>query len=198
MNDSLPGLLFVFVGPAGSGKNTIINRVMEHFPQIGRLPTATTRPPREGEREGVDHFFVSLEAFHAMREAGQLLEYQQVHQTDYYGTVRAPLEELLREGRFALADIDVLGAQKLREAYPHNVVRIFVAPPSLSVLEARMRERNEETEEQIARRLKRAAWEMSQADQTEYKVINDVLETSVAQVVEIVGAEMAAREGIRR
>lgn len=198
MNDSFPGLLFIFVGPAGSGKNTIIKHLIERFPQIGRLPTATTRPPREGEREGIDHFFVTLEAFHAMREAGQLVEYQQVHQTDYYGTVRAPVDQLLREGRFAFADIDVLGAQKLREAYPHNVIRIFIAPPSLTVLEARMRERNEETEEQIARRLKRAEWEMSYADQTEYTVLNDALESSVARVVEIVGGEMATREGVRR
>lgn len=197
MADSYPGLLFVLVGPAGAGKNTIIKRLIPYFPQLGRLPTATTRSPREGEREGIDHFFVSVERFQAMLAAGELIEYQQVHQTDYYGTVRQPVDQLLREGRFAFADIDVLGARALKAAYPENVIRIFILPPDLATLEARMRERNEESEEQIVRRLGRAAWEMGFADEAEYRVVNDELEASTARVTEIIAAAMASRAGVR-
>lgn len=180
---SRKGCLYVFVGPSGVGKNTIMNRVREAFPEMRQLPTATTREKREGEVEGVHHFFVTLEHFNAMREHGDLLEAQEVHPGKFYGVPRSSTVRVLQEGGLWLADIDIFGAEALKAAFPDNVVTIFVTPPSLEVLTERLEERHEQD---IEARLKRVELELSHARFCDHQVVNDDLERCVAEVIAIV------------
>jgi len=180
------GVIFVFVGPAGVGKNTVIKRIMHDFPRLQRMPTATTRPPREGEREGIDHFFVSVERFSAMRDGGELLEYEEVHPGKFYGAVRRPVEESLARGDLLVSDIDVKGAVALKAAFPNHVVTFFILPPTEQALLDRMRERGEATEAEILQRHARAQYELSRATESDYRVVNDNVERCAAEVRAIV------------
>lgn len=177
------GCLYVFVGPSGVGKNTIMNRVRQAFPDMRQLPTATTREKRDDEVEGVHHFFVTLQRFNEMREHGDLLEAQEVHPGKFYGVPRSSTARVLQEGGLWLADIDVYGAEALKGAFPDNVVTIFVRPPSLDVLAERLEERHETD---IAARLQRVELELSYAPTCDFQVVNDDLERCVAEVIAII------------
>ncbi|MCS6870066.1 MAG: guanylate kinase, partial [Anaerolineae bacterium] len=139
--EPLRGLLFVLVGPSGVGKNAIIDRVVARLPNLQRLPTATTRPPRPNEQEGRDHFFVSHERFREMIAEGAFLEYQEVHSGKFYGIIYRVLYDALREGAYLIADIDIRGAAVARATFPDNFVSIFVLPPSLEALRERLAQR---------------------------------------------------------
>jgi guanylate kinase len=180
------------VGPSGAGKNTVISRVIATLRHLGRLPTATTREPREGEEEGVDHYFVSLAVFNEMIANNALIEHEEVHPGKWYGVIRQFTHDKLAAGAFLLADIDIKGATALRREFPNNVVSIFIAPPTLEVLRARLKERGE-TSEEIEKRLQRAAYEISRKDECDYVVINDDLEACVREVANIISCELAKR-----
>ena len=184
----LKGLLFVLVGPSGSGKNTIINDVrVHHNPgNLRQLPTATTRPKRPGETDGVEHFFLSDAEFQELIRTNALVEYQLIHNAGYYGTPRAEVEKALARGDFLLADIDIYGAEALKKAFPDNVVLIFIAPPNSQALEQRIRERKANTDQEIEQRLARADMEMSYALKMDYVIINDALDKAAALVREII------------
>lgn len=185
----LKGLLFVLVGPSGSGKNTLINDLREHNPaHLRQLPTATTRPKRPNETHGVEHFFLSDGEFQELIRTNALVEYQLIHNAGYYGTPRAEVEKALATGDNLLADIDIYGAEALKHAFPDNVVLIFISPPDQAALETRIRERKTNTDQEIQRRLARADMEMSHALRMDYVVINDDFEKSSKVVREIVVA----------
>lgn len=188
------GFLFVLVGPSGAGKNAIINKLLrEQNPgNLRQLTTVTTRPKRENETEGREHYFVSQPRFEELVEADALIEYQLIHKKWYYGTPQAELESAFGKGEHLIADIDVLGAKALKNAFPENVTLVFIAPPNTSVLEARIRERSTDTEEQIQTRLERAALEMGYVPVCDFVVINDDLEHATSLVKEIISAR---REG---
>lgn len=191
---SFRGVLFAMVGPSGAGKNAIMERLIAEDPQLERLPTATTRAPRENEREGVDHFFVTREQFAEMEANDELIESEAVHSTDMYGTVRRAVYDRLERGAVLMADIDVNGAADVHAELPHNTVRIFVAPPNLDVLRQRILAREPGIPpEELERRLDRAAYEMSRRDECEFQVINDRLEGAVAEVAGIIERTVRAR-----
>lgn len=198
MIDSLPGkgLVFAIVGPSAVGKNTIMGHALEQVEQLRQLPTATTRRPRPDEREGREHEFHSDVSFDDLIEQNALLEWQWVH-GHRYGIPRRTVEHAISTGNDLVADIEVFGASILKEKYPDNVVLVFVAPPSMEVLEKRIRARKtdtEETEEQIAARMRRAIFEMKYAAKSDYLIINDVLEQAVAQFLCIASAERRRRD----
>ncbi len=188
------GVLFALVGPAGVGKNTIMVPVMENVPQLRQLPTVTTRAPRPGEQEGQQHFFVSLERFREMAAGQDLLEHQEVHPGKYYGVPRRFVEDALQSGQTLIADIDILGAEALKQAFPVYVVSIFIAPPSLETLNERLHQRGNMSEKEIRDRLARAEFELSRAERCDYRIINDTVEQSVASVTEIIRAELHKRD----
>ncbi|MCC6615822.1 MAG: guanylate kinase [Anaerolineae bacterium] len=192
MVSAYPGILFALIGPAGAGKNTVMDRVLASQANIRQLATATTRGQRAGEMEGREHYFVSRDRFETMLREGALLEHAIVH-GEYYGIPRAPLEAALRNGELLFADVDMLGAQAARTAFPDNVILVFVQPPSLSALVERMRESRGETEAQIGRRLLRAPSEMAFAPQCDYIITNDSLEQATGALMAIVTAELARR-----
>lgn len=192
MVSTYPGILFTLVGPAGAGKNTVMERVLATHENVRQFPTMTTRSKRTGEFEGRQHYFISRERFETMLSQDELLEHAIVH-GEYYGMPRAPLETALRQGELLLADVDMLGTQAARAAFPENVVLVFVQPPSLSALVERMRESRGENEAQIGRRLLRAPSEMAFAPLCDYIITNEELDHAADELVAIITAELARR-----
>ena len=186
--DEHRGKLIVVSGPSGAGKSTVIGLVMERRNDLCFSVSATTRKPREGEVDGVNYFFVSGSEFDRMIGDDELLEHAEYNR-DNYGTPRAYVEEKRRAGMHVLLDIEVQGARQVRERVP-EAIKIFIIPPSLQVLEQRLRGRGTETEEQIQRRLARARGEYREADFYDYVVINDNLETAANELNAIITAEL--------
>lgn len=183
-----PGLLFTLVGPAGAGKNRLIKHILGQT-SLTQLPTATTRPIRAGEQEGREHLYVSREEFQRMIDQGELLEYQVIH-GNLYGMPRAAVERALDSGQSIIADIEVYGAAHAREAYPENVISIFIQPPSIGTLIERMRERRE-TEAEIGKRLLRVPMELAYARDCSYIVLNDSFEHAAQLLQRIVETELS-------
>ncbi|MCA0267944.1 MAG: guanylate kinase [Bacteroidetes bacterium] len=179
----------VLTAPSGSGKTTIARRLLEAFPGLRFSVSATTRPPRDGEVDGRDYHFVSVEHFREMIEAGDLLEWQEVYPGRFYGT---PTSELAKDDRVLLLDIDVMGARNIKHLYGDDVLALYIAPPSLAVLEQRLRARGTETEETLAMRLARARVELGMADVFDRVIVNDVLDDAVAETLSLVRAYLNA------
>jgi guanylate kinase len=183
--------IVVVSGPSGVGKTTVVERVLERRTGIRRSVSMTTRAPRGGERDGVDYLFVSEEEFIRAREAGELLEWAQVHER-WYGTPVARVEESLAAGSIVVLEIDVQGGMIVREKRP-GAVLIFLLPPSLDHLERRLRGRGTDDEEVVRRRLATAEWELAFFDRYDYLVMNDEVERAAEEVVRIVDAAWAQR-----
>ena len=177
------GKLIVISGCSGVGKSTVLSSVMEKRSDLRFSVSATTRAPRPGETDGVDYYFVSKAKFLDMIEKGEFLEYD-AHMDNYYGTPRGQLEEKLKNGSVIL-DIEPNGAFAVRKAWPEAVL-IFIAPPSMEELERRLRSRGDTSEEQIAKRLDRAKWEMEQSVRYDYVVINEQVEACANEIQKII------------
>ncbi len=182
------GLLFVLSAPSGCGKSTIVHQVMQNIPNLEFSVSHTTRKPRPGEVDGRDYHFVSPEAFTALREQRPcgFLEWAEVHGC-WYGTSVAAVEQCMREGRDVLLDIDVQGAAQVRQRA--NPVTVFIVPPSLKILEHRLRQRGTEEETTIVRRLNNARKELAVVDAYDYVIVNDRLDDAVEALQSIILAE---------
>jgi len=181
------GKLFVLSGPSGSGKSTILKGVFEALPEAYFSVSATTRAPRPNEVDGRDYLFLDEEAFLKRKDEGGLLE-ANYHFGNWYGTPRGPIEERIREGRDVLLDIEVEGAAQVKGKMP-EAVTIFLFPPSLAILEQRLRARETDHEEKILHRLDRAQKEYERAMFYDYLVINDTVEEAIGEVLAIIKAE---------
>ena len=180
------GRLFVISGASGVGKGTVLKGVMEQRRDLSFSVSATTRPPRPGEVDGVHYYFISKEKFEEMIEKDAFLEYD-AHAANYYGTPMAQLEEKMVSGS-VLLDIEPAGAKIVKTKRP-DAVLIFVMPPSVEELERRLRGRGDTSDEQIALRMERAKWEMEQRSWYDYTVVNDELDACVAEVLKIIAQE---------
>jgi guanylate kinase len=180
----LPGRLFVISGPSGSGKSTLVRRLVSRPELWVQLSvSATTRPPRPGERDGVDYFFLTRAEFEAARERGEFLEWAEVH-GNLYGTPVSPVRKALATGVCELLEIDVQGGFQVRERVP-SAVLVFIDVPSFSELEERLRARASDDEQQIERRLAGARWEIEQAGRYDHRVLNGEIEQAVDDLVAI-------------
>ncbi|TVP49519.1 MAG: guanylate kinase [Gemmatimonadales bacterium] len=177
----------ILAAPSGTGKTTIAHALVERFARFVFSVSATTRPPRGDESDGVDYDFVSREAFEAMIEGGELLEWAEVH-GNLYGTPRRNLEAAAARGEHVVLDIDVQGARQLRERAPEAVL-IFVFPPSASALWGRLTARGTEAMDEVRRRLAAAQDELAEARHFDYIVVNDDLDRAISRVRAIVEAE---------
>ncbi len=183
------GLLFVFSGPSGAGKNTIMDAVMESESYLQQLPTATTRECRHDEKEGREHYFVTEAEFRQRILAKSLIEWQIIHAKGVYGVPRHAVQDVILGNKLAVADVDVLGAMDLKREFDDHVVLIYVLPPDKATLEKRLRDRPDvDTEEELQTRLRRADFEMGFADQYDHHIINrdNELDASVAQALNII------------
>ena len=186
MERATRGKLVVVSGPSGVGKTTVVKQVLEAAPvPLVFSVSATTRPPRPGEVDGVDYRFLSHEEFAQRRQRGEFLECFQVFGRDHwYGTLLSEVTPSLEAGKWVILDVDVQGGLAVIERYP-EAITIFVRPPSLEVLETRLRQRHTETEEAIQRRLGQARRELAVADQYRHQVINDQLDRAVQEICDI-------------
>ena len=187
------GLMLVLSSPSGAGKTTISRRLLYTEANLSLSISATTRPPRPGEEEGKDYFFVSDARFAEMVENGELLEHARVF-GNRYGTPKTPVEQALESGRDVLFDIDWQGTQQLRESAREDLVSVFILPPSTVELERRLHARAQDSDEVVRGRMAKAADEMSHWAEYDYIIINDNLESSVRQVEAILTAERLKRE----
>ncbi len=176
--------LVVLSAPSGAGKTTICKRLVERNPDFRISISATTRPPRPGEQDGVDYYFISMEEFQERIQKGEFLEYEQVH-GNYYGTLREKVEALLDAGYTVLFDIDVNGALKIKQQFPEAIL-IFIRPPSLEELKRRLRNRKTEKPEEIEKRLQRLPEEYQKAVFFDYEVVNDNLLKTLLTIEKII------------
>lgn len=175
--------LFVVSGPSGAGKGTLVSLVREQRPDLGLTVSATTRQPRPGEVDGVSYHFLSKEEFATRVEAGEFLEWANVH-GNCYGTLRSEVDRNLAAGRSVILEIDVQGALNVRKFYP-DAVLVFIEPPSMEVLEQRLRGRGTEDEQSLELRLADAAGELEMAREYDERVVNDDLQESCAELFRV-------------
>jgi guanylate kinase len=167
------GLFIVISGPSGVGKGTIINLLKERMPQAVFVLSHTTREMRPGEKDGEQYHFVSVEQFRKDIEEGKFLEYAQVHQKDYYGTMREMVEKGLDQGQLVIREVDIQGAKSIKELIPKDqLILIFIQPENINLLRARIQHRSELPEEELKRRLHSAELELAEAGHFDYRITN--------------------------
>ena len=176
---ALPPRILVISAPSGAGKTTLIQLLVKKYPDLFAISVSTTtRAPRPGEVNGKDYLFTDQADFKKRIAAGDFVEWAEVF-GNYYGTSKSQIAATLAQGKHVILNIDVSGAAKIREAYPHTAQTIFLQPPSLEVLEKRLRDRGTETEESLKKRLGRAESEMKRAPEFDSIVVNDKLDQAV-------------------
>ena len=182
----MSGHLYIVAAPSGAGKTTLVRLLLENDAQIGLSVSVTTRAPRPGEQDGREYHFVSVPDFLARIDQGEFLEWAEVH-GNYYGTSRRWIETQMENGRDVLLEIDWQGAQQVRKAFP-AAIGIFILPPSLAVLQARLVGRGADSAETIARRLAAARDEMRHVDEFNYVIINDDLSQALNNLKSVINA----------
>jgi len=180
------GKLVVISGPSGAGKSTVCRRLAEAAPEIQLSVSATTRPPRPGEKEGVDYYFISRDEFERRVKAGGFAEHAE-YAGNLYGTPRKQLEDAVAHGKTIVMDIDVQGAAQVVREYP-DAVTIFLAPPNFDALQKRLRGRNTDSSEAMARRIEIARNEMTHSRKYKHNVVNDDLQRAVDKILDIIVA----------
>lgn len=184
-----PGLLFVISGPSGVGKNTVLTDVLKLKKDLFYSISATTRPPRGQEKDGVNYYFLTEEEFKKEIEKGGFLEWAKVYDC-FYGTPKKTVLDRLNKGKHVILDVDIQGAAQIRKNYPDSIL-IFLYPPSLDELKLRLHRRNTEDPAAIQRRLKYLEKELSSLHLYDYVVVNDILEEASRRVEAIITAEEA-------
>lgn len=193
-DDSLPSpaRLLILSGPAGAGKTTIVKRLIAESPVPLELSvSATTRPPRPGEVNGIDYYFLSYDEFMNRRDRGDFIECAEVHRTgNWYGTLRSEIHRIQAAGRWVLLEIDVQGAKRVMSLYP-EAMSVFLRTPSIEEYERRLRSRGTESEEVIRRRLRTAQDELQSVACYQHTVVNDELDRAVQELCDLLAAREA-------
>ncbi len=176
----------LFSAPSGSGKTTIIRRLMQYFDCFEFSISATSRHPRAGEQRDVDYYFLTPDEFERRVQQGLFLEWEEVYAGTCYGTLKSEIDRICSTGKVVIFDVDVNGGINLKHYFGDDALAIFVKPPSIEMLEQRLRGRGTESEESIQKRLGRSAKELEEAPKFDVTIINDDLEQAVAEAREVI------------
>lgn len=168
--------VIIFSAPSGAGKTTIVQYLLAEFEQLQFSISATSRAPRGEEVDGREYFFISTDEFEKRIEVGQFVEYEQVYAGVYYGTLNAEVEKLWAQGKTIVFDVDVKGGMRLKDRFGDQACSIFIMPPSIEELEARLRGRGTDSPENIAKRVAKASIEIADAENFDKIIVNDKLE----------------------
>mgnify|MGYP000022742612 CR=1 FL=1 len=177
--------LLLFAAPSGAGKTTIVHHLLERYDQLAFSVSATTRPKRPHEIHGEDYYFINKEAFEARIRSGGFVEWEEVYEGIFYGTLKEELDRLWAQGKHIIFDIDVKGALNIKAAYPGVATAIFVRPPSMQALEQRLRSRGTEGEAELRKRLARASEEMTYEPRFDLTLVNDQLQDALIRAEQI-------------
>jgi guanylate kinase len=189
---SFKGKCIIISAPSGAGKTSIVRYLLKHIPELSFSVSATNRKPRVNETNGVDYHFLSTVDFEARIKNKEFVEWEEVYEGQYYGTLQAEVERLWKTDHHVIFDVDVVGGLNLKEYFGENALSIFVQAPDVKALETRLRSRQTESEEQLAIRLAKAAKEMEFAKDFDEIVINDVFEIACEQAMNLVKKFLSA------
>ena len=178
--------MMVFAAPSGSGKTTIVRHLLDHFEEVDFSISATTRNKRAYEGHGKDYYFLTEDIFRDKIESNEFIEWVEVYQGRFYGTLKSEVERLWNEGKCVLFDIDVLGAMKIKEKYGNQCLAVFIKPPGIESLLERLRKRNTESEETLKTRRERFEKELAFEDQFDVVLVNDDLQMALHKAEQIV------------
>ena len=187
----MAGKLIIFSAPSGSGKSTIINYLLQQSLRLRFSISATSRAPRGMEKNGVEYYFLTPEAFKARIAKGDFLEYEEVYTDKFYGTLKSEVERILNEGDNVIFDVDVVGGCNIKRFYGDRALSVFIQPPSIEELRKRLVGRGTDTPEVIESRIAKAEYELSFADKFDTVVINDDLETAKANALQVIRTFLA-------
>ena len=180
------GKMVIVAAPSGAGKTTIVRHLLSVFPRLAFSISACSRPKRKGERDGEDYYFLSVDQFREKINKGEFIEWEEVYPGSFYGTLRAEVERLWNANRHVIFDIDVKGAINLKRIFPERSITIFIEPPSVEALEARLRDRNTETPGLLEQRITKAKDELAYAPQFDKIVPNIELNKAFSDAEKVV------------
>lgn len=179
-DEPLAPKIIIITAPSGSGKTTIVKELLAQISNLTFSISATTRPPRKNEIDGVDYHFMDVEDFEQKIEEDAFAEYEMVYENKFYGTLKAKLQEIWQSKNYPLVDIDVQGARKLKEQYKENALSLFIQAPSIEILAARLKNRGTDSAEMIAERLAKAEEELRLKEHFDQVVVNEELDLAIA------------------
>ncbi|REJ80880.1 MAG: guanylate kinase [Bacteroidetes bacterium] len=180
------GKLLLFCGPSGSGKTTIAHHLLKKFHQLAFSVSATTRPKRESETDGVDYHFISPEEFRRKIEANEFVEWEEVYKDRYYGTLKSEIEKIWKDDKVAVFDVDVEGGLKIKSIFGERLLSVFVMPPSVDELHLRLKARNSETPESYQARIAKSEHELTYAFRFDKVIINSELDEALKNAEKII------------
>lgn len=180
------GKCIIFSAPSGAGKTTIVHRLIKEIPSLSFSISACSREARINEKNGVDYYFLSIDEFKVKITNNEFIEWEEVYTDNYYGTLTSEIEKIWKENKSVIFDVDVVGGLNLKKYFGAKALSIFVQPPSMEILEERLRSRKTETEEKIRMRIQKATMEMKNVKEFDYVLVNNDLEIAVNEIKEVV------------
>ena len=183
----MSGKVIIFSAPSGAGKSTVVNHLLGLHPEFEFSVSATSRPPRGQEQDGVEYYFIDAPRFRELIAEDAFVEYEEVYQDRFYGTLKSEVERIWAKGHVIIFDVDVKGGVSLKKYFGDAALSVLIVPPSLKILEQRLRGRGTDSEEAILERLAKAAWELAFADaKFDCELVNDKLEDTFARAEALV------------
>ncbi|ANQ50557.1 guanylate kinase [Flammeovirga yaeyamensis] len=185
------GKVFIFSAPSGSGKTTVVRHLLSVFPELTFSISATTRNPRGEEKHAEDYYFISADDFKSRIQNDEFVEYEEVYEGLFYGTLKSEIERIWSLGKHVVLDVDVIGGINLKKYFQEKALSVFVCPPNVECLEERLRGRATDSEEAIKERVAKAAEEMPYGDEFDVRLINEVLEVALKDAEKLITDKIA-------
>ncbi len=180
------GKLIIFSAPSGAGKTTIVHRILESRNDMEFSVSACSRPMRANEKDGVDYYFISAEEFRKRIANNEFLEWQEVYENSFYGTLKTEVQRIWAKGNSVVFDVDVVGGLNIKKYGKENALAVFVMPPSVETLEERLKRRSSETPETLKKRIEKANYELTFANKFDKIIVNDELEKAVKEAKDLI------------